>query len=49
MTKTNGVDTKVIENLVEDYKKNPEKGMAGWSSSVKWKAEFYAELIGGRL
>ncbi|MGX4766707.1 OsmC family protein [Bacillus halotolerans] len=43
MTKINGVDTKVIENLVENYKKNPEEGMAGWSSSVKWKDGFYAE------
>ncbi|MFP7321024.1 hypothetical protein [Bacillus spizizenii] len=34
---------KVIEDLVENYKKNPEEGMAGWSSSIKWKDGFYAE------
>ncbi|WP_216700933.1 OsmC family protein [Priestia filamentosa] len=43
MTKLNGVDTKVIETLVEDYKKNPEKGIVGWSSSIKWKGGLYAE------
>ncbi|MDY7430613.1 OsmC family protein [Bacillus sp. V26] len=34
---------KVIEDLVENYKKNPEEGMAGWSSSIKGKDGFYAE------
>ncbi|USK78192.1 hypothetical protein QRD90_14760 [Peribacillus frigoritolerans] len=43
MTKINGVDTKVIENIVENYKKNPEEGIAGWSSSVEWIGGFYAE------
>ncbi|MDF1997833.1 OsmC family protein, partial [Peribacillus frigoritolerans] len=43
MTKINGVDTKVIENIVENYKENPEEGIAGYSSSVKWKGGFYAE------
>ncbi|MGM1036005.1 MAG: hypothetical protein ACQEXK_26945 [Bacillota bacterium] len=43
MTKINGVDTKVIENVVENYKKNPEEGIAGWSSSVEWIGGFYAE------
>ncbi|MCR8928837.1 OsmC family protein [Priestia megaterium] len=43
MTKINGIDTKVIENLVANFKKNPEDGLAGWSSSVKWKDGFNAE------
>lgn len=36
MTKINGVDMSIIGNLIEDYKQNPEKGINGFSSKLKW-------------
>lgn len=43
MTKLNGVDMSLIENLVENYKENPEEAVAGWSSKVTWQGGFYTQ------
>lgn len=43
MKHLNGVDMSVIQNLVEQYKKNPDEGITKWSSSVKWNNGFHAQ------
>lgn len=43
MTKINGVDMSILENLAKMYKESPDKGIVDLFSTVKWSNGFQTQ------
>ncbi len=44
MDQLNGLDTTIIENLVNRYKVHPDEANSSWSSTVVWQSGFHVEV-----
>lgn len=47
MTKINGVDMSIFENLAKEYQESPDKGIVDLSSTIKWTNGFQTQAYVG--